>query len=88
MPTHLLIVDDSPTIREIIKIYLMGGDFEFLDADNKAVLAFTRKIPGQTVLCVNNLSQHVQTAVGRTIVHENYFRRTAQLGERFIEFRV
>jgi two-component system, chemotaxis family, chemotaxis protein CheY len=33
MPT-ILIIDDSPTIREIIKVYLMGRSWEFLDAES------------------------------------------------------
>ena len=33
MGSTLLLVDDSATIRNIIKIYLMGMQFEFLEAD-------------------------------------------------------
>lgn len=29
-----LLVDDSPTIRDIVKIYLMGLPFEYLEADS------------------------------------------------------
>jgi len=34
MSKKVLLVDDSKTIREIIKIYLMGRDIRFYDADN------------------------------------------------------
>jgi two-component system chemotaxis response regulator CheY len=34
MRSTLLLIDDSPTIREIIKIYLMGRSLEFVDAEN------------------------------------------------------
>ncbi len=33
MGSTLLLVDDSATIRNIIKIYLMGMQFEFIEAD-------------------------------------------------------
>jgi maltose alpha-D-glucosyltransferase / alpha-amylase len=36
------------------------GSLDFLRADNRSVLAFTRTYEGQTILCVNNLSQHPQ----------------------------
>ncbi|MFN0061750.1 MAG: response regulator [Myxococcaceae bacterium] len=29
----LLLVDDSPSIRSILRVYLMNGGFEFLEAD-------------------------------------------------------
>jgi two-component system chemotaxis response regulator CheY len=33
--THtILLVDDSKTMREVLKVYLMGRDFEFLEADS------------------------------------------------------
>ena len=38
------------------------GSLEFLASENKAVLAFIRKTDSQTMLCVNNLSQHTQPA--------------------------
>ncbi|MBX6311674.1 MAG: maltose alpha-D-glucosyltransferase [Isosphaeraceae bacterium] len=36
------------------------GTIEFLGSENRSVLAFIRKTESQTILCVNNLSQHVQ----------------------------
>ena len=33
MPQTILIIDDSPTIRNIIKVYLMGSQFEFMEAE-------------------------------------------------------
>jgi maltose alpha-D-glucosyltransferase/alpha-amylase len=36
------------------------GSIEFLGCENKAVFAFIRKTATQTMLCVNNLSEHVQ----------------------------
>ncbi len=36
------------------------GTLEFLGAENRSVLAFIRKTESQTLLCVNNLSQHAQ----------------------------
>jgi two-component system, chemotaxis family, chemotaxis protein CheY len=32
MPSKLLLLEDSPTVREVIKIYLSGGQFEFHEA--------------------------------------------------------
>jgi two-component system, chemotaxis family, chemotaxis protein CheY len=34
MPSSVLLIDDSSTIREIVKIYLMGRSLEFVDAEN------------------------------------------------------
>ena len=34
MPSTVLLIDDSSTIREIVKIYLMGRSLEFVDAEN------------------------------------------------------
>ena len=34
MPSTILLIDDSSTIREIVKIYLMGRSLEFVDAEN------------------------------------------------------
>jgi two-component system chemotaxis response regulator CheY len=33
MTTTILLVDDSKTMREVLKVYLMGREFEFLEAD-------------------------------------------------------
>lgn len=33
MSSRVLLVDDSSTIRSIIRVYLMGADVEFLEAD-------------------------------------------------------
>lgn len=34
MPRTLLLVDDSPTVRTIVKVYLTGLNFEYLEAAN------------------------------------------------------
>jgi two-component system, chemotaxis family, chemotaxis protein CheY len=34
MPQTVLVIDDSSTIREIIKIYLSGRSFEFVEAES------------------------------------------------------
>jgi two-component system, chemotaxis family, chemotaxis protein CheY len=45
MPT-ILLIDDSPTIRTIIKIYLMGRSFEFLEAEGgERGLQIARLVP-------------------------------------------
>ena len=36
------------------------GALDFVPADNRSVLAFIRRTEGQTILCVNNLSQDIQ----------------------------
>ena len=36
------------------------GSLDFLRTDNRSVLAFTRRHESETILCVNNLSQHPQ----------------------------
>jgi two-component system, chemotaxis family, chemotaxis protein CheY len=34
MAHKILLVDDSRTMREVLKVYLMGGAYEFIEADN------------------------------------------------------
>lgn len=34
MASTILLVDDSPTVRTIVKVYLTGLDFAFLEASN------------------------------------------------------
>ena len=36
MPTKILIIDDSPSIRTIIKLYLMGRGLEFIEPTDGA----------------------------------------------------
>jgi two-component system chemotaxis response regulator CheY len=36
LPTKILIIDDSPSIRTIIKLYLMGRGLEFIEATDGA----------------------------------------------------
>ena len=51
MPTKILLVDDSQTIREVLKVYLMGRDFEFLEADNgERALAILKVSPVSLVI--------------------------------------
>jgi maltose alpha-D-glucosyltransferase/alpha-amylase len=52
-------------MREMIRarkaqLALCRGDVEFLDLDNRAVLAYLRRHGGDTVLIVNNLSAEAQ----------------------------
>jgi two-component system chemotaxis response regulator CheY len=47
----ILLVDDSPTIRQILKIYLMGRPFEFLEADNgERALQLVKLMPVELVI--------------------------------------
>jgi len=34
MPKTILLLDDSRTVREVLKVYLMGHDFTFLEAED------------------------------------------------------
>jgi two-component system chemotaxis response regulator CheY len=36
MPQTILLIDDSRTMREVLKVYLMGGRFSFLEAETGA----------------------------------------------------
>lgn len=36
MPQKILIIDDSRTMREVLKVYLMGGRYGFLEAESGA----------------------------------------------------
>jgi two-component system chemotaxis response regulator CheY len=33
VPFKVLLIDDSRTMREVLKVYLMGGKYEFVEAD-------------------------------------------------------
>lgn len=47
----ILLVDDSKTMREVLKVYLMGRDFEFLDAeDAERALRVLRLVPVSLVI--------------------------------------
>ena len=35
MPHQVLLIDDSLTMRQVLKVYLMGGKYEFIEADNE-----------------------------------------------------
>lgn len=51
MPQTILLVDDSPTIRSIIKVYLMGRQFEFVEADEgQRALQLVRLVPVNLVI--------------------------------------
>jgi two-component system chemotaxis response regulator CheY len=34
VPHQVLLIDDSLTMRQVLKVYLMGGKYEFIEADN------------------------------------------------------
>jgi two-component system, chemotaxis family, chemotaxis protein CheY len=47
----ILIVDDSPTIRQILKTYLTGRSFEFVEADNgERALQLAKLMPVELVI--------------------------------------
>jgi two-component system chemotaxis response regulator CheY len=33
-PYRVLLIDDSRTMREVLKVYLMGGQYEFVEAES------------------------------------------------------
>jgi two-component system, chemotaxis family, chemotaxis protein CheY len=52
----ILIVDDSPTIRTLVKLFLMGRKFEFFEAgDGEAALALAKRNPIQLVIADFNM---------------------------------
>ena len=47
----ILLVDDSQTIREVLKVYLMGRDYEFVEAENgERALALLRLLQVDLVI--------------------------------------
>ncbi|MDP9035585.1 MAG: response regulator [Myxococcota bacterium] len=51
MPQTILLVDDSKTMREVFKVYLMGRQFEFLEAeDGQRALRILRLLPVSLVI--------------------------------------
>jgi two-component system chemotaxis response regulator CheY len=34
VPFQVLLIDDSRTMRQVLKVYLMGGKYEFIEADS------------------------------------------------------
>ncbi|MGD0675842.1 MAG: response regulator [Polyangiaceae bacterium] len=51
MPQTILLVDDSKTMREVLKVYLMGRQFEFLEAeDAERGLRLLRLVPVHLVI--------------------------------------
>jgi two-component system chemotaxis response regulator CheY len=34
LPFQVLLIDDSRTMREVLKVYLMGGKYQFIEADS------------------------------------------------------
>jgi two-component system chemotaxis response regulator CheY len=56
MAQTILLVEDSPTIRNIIKVYLMGGQYEFVEADGGARgLQLARLMPLDLVIADINM---------------------------------
>jgi two-component system chemotaxis response regulator CheY len=52
MRKTVLVVDDSQTIREIVKVYLKGMDVDFVEAPEGArALALCRLMPVNLVVC-------------------------------------
>jgi len=46
MSATILLLDDSRTMREVLKVYLMGREFEFLEAERaERALALLRLVP-------------------------------------------
>jgi two-component system, chemotaxis family, chemotaxis protein CheY len=51
MAQTILLVDDSKTMREVLKVYLMGRDYEFLEAeDAERALRLLRLVPVSLVI--------------------------------------
>ncbi|MDP9151069.1 MAG: response regulator [Myxococcota bacterium] len=51
MPQTILLIDDSKTMREVFKVYLMGRQFEFLEAeDGERALRILRLLPVSLVI--------------------------------------
>ena len=56
MPRTLLIIDDSRTVREVLKVYLMGNDYTFIEAeDGERALEIIRSARVDLVLADINL---------------------------------
>jgi two-component system chemotaxis response regulator CheY len=46
MRATILLLDDSRTMRDVLKVYLMGRDFEFLEAERaERALSLMRLVP-------------------------------------------
>jgi two-component system chemotaxis response regulator CheY len=56
MGSKLLLVDDSATIRNIIKIYLMGMQFEFIEADRAERALSVLKSPQSVNLIIADIN--------------------------------
>lgn len=56
MPETILLLDDSPTIRSVVKVYLMSRKFEFLEAeDGERALQVLRLVPVSLVIADINM---------------------------------
>ncbi|MHB8875731.1 MAG: response regulator [Myxococcaceae bacterium] len=56
MSNTILLVDDSPCIRSIIKLYLMGLDFEFVEAESAGrALHLLRLLPPKLAIVDVNM---------------------------------
>jgi two-component system chemotaxis response regulator CheY len=56
MAQTVLLIDDSPTIRTIIKIYLMGRSFDFVEAEGgERGLQLARLMPIELVIADINM---------------------------------
>jgi two-component system, chemotaxis family, chemotaxis protein CheY len=56
MAKTILLVDDSQTIRTIIKVYLMAHAFEFVEAENgDRALQLSRLVPVELVIADINM---------------------------------
>ncbi len=52
MPFKVLLIDDSRTMREVLKVYLMGGTYEFVEAEGaQRGLDLLRLLPIDLVIC-------------------------------------
>ncbi len=56
MPKKVLLIDDSPTIRSIVQIYLMGRPYEFVEAaDGERGLQLARLLRVDLVIADINM---------------------------------
>ncbi len=56
MPYKVLIIDDSRTMREVLKVYLMGGKYEFIEAESATrALDVLKLVPVDLIIADINL---------------------------------
>ncbi len=56
VPYKVLIIDDSRTMREVLKVYLMGGKYEFIEAESATrALDVLKLVPVDLIIADINL---------------------------------